>query len=435
MRRVVILGAAGRDFHNFNVFFRGNPLYKVAAFTATQIPNIAGKRYPAAIAGKQYPKGIPIYPETGLSRLIKTLRADIAVFSYSDVSHEYVMHKAAEAMAAGADFWLLGPKTTMLKSRKSVISICAVRTGTGKSQTTRYISNLLRALGVSYSVIRHPMPYGNLAEQAVQALRSFEDLEHHKCTIEEREEYEHHIANGSAVFAGIDYEKILQLAERTANVILWDGGNNDTPFIAPDLHVVIADPFRAGHELTYHPGETNLRMADVVIINKVNTAPAGSVAKLEQNIRSANKHAKIIKAASMITADNPSLIRGKRVLVIEDGPTLTHGEMKIGAGYLAARKFGAKKIVDPRKYAVASIAKAYCTYPHLGPILPAIGYGEKQMRELEHTINRVPCDSVVVGTPIDIAKFLDVKKPTSRVTYELKPLNGPSLEALICSVI
>jgi predicted GTPase len=434
-KHVIILGAAGRDFHNFNVFFRNNPTYRVVAFTATQIPNIEGRCYPAALSGRYYPKGIPIYPETELSRLIKSLRIDIAVFSYSDISHEYVMHKASEVMASGADFWLLGPNSTMLKSRKPVIAICAVRTGAGKSQTTRKISNILKELGVSYAVIRHPMPYGNLAKQAVQSFRSFEDLERQHCTIEEREEYEHHIANGSVVFAGIDYEKILRMAEKTAEVILWDGGNNDTPFIKPDLHIVVADPFRVGHELTYHPGETNLRLADIVIINKVNTASAKNVMMLRKNIRAANPNAKIIEAASIINIDKPALIRGKRVLVIEDGPTLTHGEMKFGAGYIAAKKFGARKIVDPRKYAIGSIAAAYQKYSHLGNILPALGYGKKQMKELERTINRVPCDTVVVGTPIDIAKFLSLKKPTTRVTYELKELRGPTLKTIITSFL
>jgi predicted GTPase len=434
-KRVIILGAAGRDFHNFNVFFRNNLRYRVVAFTATQIPNIEGRRYPATLSGRYYPKGIPIYPETELSRLIKRLKVDIAVFSYSDISHEYVMHKASEVMASGADFWLLGPNSTMLKSRKPVIAICAVRTGAGKSQTTRKISNILKELGVSYAVIRHPMPYGNLAKQAVQSFRSFEDLGRQHCTIEEREEYEHHIANGSVVFAGIDYEKILRMAEKTAEVILWDGGNNDTPFIKPDLHIVVADPFRVGHELTYHPGETNLRLADIVIINKVNTASAKNVMMLRKNIRAANPNAKIIEAASIINIDKPALIREKRVLVIEDGPTLTHGEMKFGAGYIAAKKFGARKIVDPRKYAIGSIAAAYQKYSHLGNILPALGYGKKQMKELERTINRVPCDTVVVGTPIDIAKFLSLKKPTTRVTYELKELRGPTLKTIITSFL
>jgi predicted GTPase len=419
-RRVIILGAAGRDFHNFNVFFRSNPRYRVVAFTATQIPNIEGRRYPARLAGRQYPAGIPIYPESELTNLMKRMRIDIAVFSYSDVSHEYVMHKASEALAAGADFWLLGPASTMLKSRKPVIAICAVRTGAGKSQTTRYVSGILQKLGVRSSVIRHPMPYGNLQNQAVQSFRSLEDLERHHCTIEEREEYEHHLANGSAVFAGVDYEKILREAEKSADVILWDGGNNDVPFIRPDLHIVVADPFRVGHELTYHPGETNLRMADIVVINKVNTAPRRNVLLLKQNIRAVNPHAKIVEAESVITVDQPSLIRGKRVLVIEDGPTLTHGEMRFGAGYLAAKQYGARRIVDPKPYAVGSIRRAYEQYPHVGSILPALGYGKKQMVELERTINRVPCDTVIVGTPIDIAKFLAIKHPTVRVTYELK---------------
>lgn len=418
--KVIILGAAGRDFHNFNVFFRGNPRYRVVAFTATQIPDIAGRRYPAVLAGRRHPRGIPIYPESELSRLVKTLHADVAVFSYSDISHEYVMHKSSEAMAAGANFWLLGPRSTMLESRKPVISICAVRTGAGKSQTTRKISNILRELGVAYAVIRHPMPYGNLAKQAVQSFHTLQDLETEHCTIEEREEYEHHIANGSPVFAGVDYGKILREAEKSADVILWDGGNNDFPFIRPDLHIVVADPFRVGHELTYHPGETNLRMADIVIINKVNTAPRENIETLRQNIRSVNPHTKIIEAASVITADKPSLIRGKRVLVIEDGPTLTHGSMRFGAGYLAAKKYGARRIVEPKKYAIGSIRRAYAKFPHLGKILPALGYGEKQMRELERTINRVPCDTVIVGTPINLAKFLTIKKPAVRVTYELK---------------
>lgn len=434
-KRALILGAAGRDFHNFNVFFRENSRYRVVAFTATQIPNIAGRRYPPRLAGRFYPRGIPIYPEEELSNLIRNQKIDIAVFSYSDVPHEYVMHKASEAMAAGADFWLLGPASTMLKSRKPVIAICAVRTGAGKSQTTRKISNILRELGVSYAVIRHPMPYGNLAKQAVQAFRTVQDLDTAHCTIEEREEYEHHLANGSAVFAGIDYGRILREAEKFSDVILWDGGNNDFPFIKPDLHVVIADPFRAGHELAYHPGETNLRMADIVIINKVNTAPAANVALLRKNIRAANPNAKIIEAASVITADKPSLIRGKRVLVIEDGPTLTHGEMKFGAGYLAAKKYGARAIVDPKPYSLGSIRRTYGQYPHLGKILPALGYGKPQMRELERTINRVPCDAIIVGTPIDLAKFLSLKKPSVRITYELAAQKGPSLKSQIKALL
>lgn len=433
-KKVLILGAAGRDFHNFNIFFRKNPLYKVAAFTATQIPNISGRRYPASLAGRLYPRGIPIYPESLLPRLIRRHKIDVAVFAYSDVSHEYVMKKASEALAAGADFWLLGPNSTMLESRKPVISISAVRTGAGKGQTTRYVARILRDAGKRVVIVRHPMPYGDLEEQAVQIFRNVKDLDRYSCTIEEREDYEPHIRLGFTVMAGIDYEKILRAAEKEADVILWDGGNNDFPFFKPNLNIVVADPFRVGHELTYHPGETNLRVADIVIINKVNTAPARNVAALRQNIRSVNKTAKIIEAASVIAADKPALILGKRVLVIEDGPTLTHGGMKFGAGYLAAKKFGGI-LVDPKKYAGGSIAAAYRKYPHVGPILPALGYGRRQMKELEHTINRIPAAFIVVGTPIDITRFLHIKKPTIRVTYELKERGSRELRKCISAFL
>ncbi len=429
--RTLIMGAAGRDFHNFNVFFRDNPDYEVVAFTATQIPNIEGRTYPPELAGKQYPQGIPIYPESELSRLIKELKVDQVVFAYSDVSHEYVMHKASEVIAAGADFRLMGLNSTVVASSKPVVSIGAVRTGCGKSQTTRRVSLILRDLGYQVAVIRHPMPYGNLVEQAVQRFATYEDLDKYKCTIEEREEYEPHLDNGMIVFAGVDYEAILRQAEQEADIILWDGGNNDIPFYKSDFHIVVADPHRPGHELKYHPGEANARLADVFVINKVDTADPDAVLEVRENLHSLNPHAPILEAASPIFVDDPAAIRGKRVLVVEDGPTLTHGGMAYGAGWVAAKRFGAAEIVDPRPYAVGSIRDTYAKYPTTGAVLPAMGYGETQIRELEETINRADADLVIIGTPIDLRRVLKIDKPSDRVRYELQVIGTPTLEDLL----
>lgn len=429
--RVLIMGAAGRDFHNFNTYFRDNERYEVVAFTATQIPNIEGRVYPAELAGKLYPQGIPIYPESELVRLIKEYRVDQVVFAYSDVSHEYVMHKAATAVAAGADFRIMGGKATMLKSSKPVVAVTAVRTGSGKSQTTRYVCKLLQQMGKKVVAIRHPMPYGDLVAQAVQRFATYEDLDRHQCTIEEREEYEPHIDRGIVVYAGVDYERILRQAEQEADVIVWDGGNNDIPFFKPDLWIVVADPHRPGHETTYYPGEANLRAADVVVINKVDTADYANVQRVRESIAAVNPKAVVIEAASPIFVDNPEEIRGKVVLVVEDGPTLTHGEMAYGAGFVAAQRFGAAEIVDPRPYAVASIAATYQKYPTTGRVLPAMGYGEDQMRDLEATINATPCDLVIVGTPIDLRRVLKVKHPMDRVRYELQEIGTPMIERLL----
>ncbi len=429
--RTIIMGAAGRDFHNFNVFFRDNPDYEVVAFTATQIPNIEGRTYPPELAGKQYPKGIPIYPESELTRLIKDLKVDQVVFAYSDVSHEYVMHKASEAIAAGADFRLMGLNSTMITSSKPVVSVCAVRTGCGKSQTTRRVSLILRDMGYKVAVIRHPMPYGDLAKQAVQRFATYEDLDKYECTIEEREEYEPHLDNGMIVYAGVDYEAILRRAEQEADIILWDGGNNDLPFYKSDLHIVVADPHRPGHEVKYHPGEANARIADVFIINKVDTAEPEAVLEVRENLHSINPDALILEAASPIFVENPDAIRGKRVLVVEDGPTLTHGGMAYGAGWVAAKRFGAAEIVDPRPYAVGSIRETYAKYPNTGAVLPAMGYGKEQIRELEETINRADADLVIVGTPIDLRRLMKINKPSDRVRYELQIIGAPTLEDIL----
>ena len=429
--KVIIMGAAGRDFHNFNVYFRNNDAYKVVAFTATQIPGIEGRTYPPELAGPNYPNGIPIYPEEELPRLIKEFDVDQVVFAYSDVSHEYVMHKASVALANGADFRLMGPKTTMLKAKVPLVSVCAVRTGSGKSQTSRQVAKILRRKGLKVVVIRHPMPYGDLREQICERFASYEDLDKYKCTIEEREEYEPHIDNGIIVYAGVDYGEILREAEKEADVIVWDGGNNDLPFYKSDLHIVVADPHRAGNELTYYPGETNLRMANVVIINKVDTADPKNVEAVKENIRMVNPNAKILEAASPITADRPELIKEKKVLVIEDGPTLTHGNMPYGAGAIISKKLGASEIVDPRPYAVGSIKETYKKYTHLGAILPAVGYGERQIAELKETIDKTPCDTVVIGTPIDLRRVMTIDKPTVRVKYELKVLGPTTLELIL----
>ncbi len=425
--KVLIMGAAGRDFHNFNLVFRDNDQYEVVAFTATQIPDIEGRVYPPELAGKLYPKGIPIYAEEELLDLIHKLHVDEVVFAYSDVPHEVVMHKASLVLAAGANFRLLGTKDTQVKSTKPVVSIGAVRTGVGKSQTTRAVSRALRDLGYKVAAVRHPMPYGDLAKQAVQRFGDYKDLDYHQVTIEEREEYEPHIDNGVVVFAGVDYERILREAEKEADIVLWDGGNNDLPFYVPDIHIVLVDPHRPGHEVSYHPGEANLRSADVVIINKVDTASPEGIAKVRESIFALNPNAIMIEAASPIFVENSDMIRGKRVLVVEDGPTLTHGEMKYGAGIVAAHKFGAGTIVDPRPYTVGSITETFEHYPNIGTLLPAMGYGDAQRDDLEETINRTDADIVVVGTPIDLGRILEANKPMLRVRYELQEIGQPTL--------
>lgn len=430
-QRILIMGAAGRDFHNFNTHFRSNPDEEVVAFTATQIPGIDGRVYPPELAGPHYPKGIPIHEEKELLRLIRELKVDQVVFAYSDVPHEYVMHKASTVLAAGADFRLMGPLATQIKSIRPVVSIGAVRTGSGKSQTTRYAASVLKASGLRVAVIRHPMPYGDLIQQRVQRFASYADLDSHRCTIEEREEYEPHLDQGHLVFAGVDYEAILREAEKEADVILWDGGNNDLPFYVPDFHIVVADPHRPGHEMSYHPGEANIRMADVVILNKVDTANYEDILLVRHNIREMNPRAQILEAASPLLVDHPEAIRGKRVLVVEDGPTLTHGEMSYGAGMVAAERFGAAEIIDPRPFAVGSIAAVYQKYPQVGSLLPAMGYGEAQTRELEQTINASDAELVICATPIDLRRIVQVKLPMERVRYELQVIGVPSLADLL----
>jgi predicted GTPase len=425
--RTIIMGAAGRDFHNFNVFFRDNPEYDVVAFTATQIPNIEGRKYPAELAGARYPEGIAIYPESELESLIKELKADQVVFAYSDVPHEYVMHKASQVLATGADFRLMGLNSTQLKSSKPVVSVCAVRTGSGKSQTTRRVSMILREMGYRVAAIRHPMPYGDLVRQKVQRFAEYSDLDKHECTIEEREEYEPHLDNGVIVYAGVDYEAILRQAEQEVDIVLWDGGNNDFPFYVPDLAIVVADPHRPGHEKRYHPGETNVRSADVFVINKVDTADQDAVIAVRNSIHELNPKAVVIEAASPLFVEDPAAIAGKRVLVIEDGPTLTHGEMAYGAGWVAARRFNAAEIVDPRPFAVRSIQATYEKYPSTGPILPAMGYGDEMTRDLEETINNSDVDLVISATPIDLTRIIKVNKPMQRVRYELQEIGQPTL--------
>ncbi len=429
--RVIIMGAAGRDFHNFNVYFRSNNKFEVVAFTAAQIPDIEKREYPSELAGPYYPKGIPIYSEGKLPELIRKHQVDQVIFAYSDVSYEYLMHRASIILANGADFRLMGPSATMLEPKVSVVSVCAVRTGSGKSQTSRRVCGILRTLGFQVVVVRHPMPYGDLRRQACQRFASYEDLDKYECTIEEREEYEPHIDNGIVVYAGVDYERILREAEKEADIIVWDGGNNDLPFFSSDLHIVVADPHRAGHELTYYPGETNLRMADVVVINKVDTADPINIETVRKNIIKVNPNVTILEAASPITVDNPQLVKGKRVLVVEDGPTLTHGNMSYGAGTIAAKRLGASEIVDPRPYAVGSIKGVFEEFAHLGTLLPAMGYGKKQMRELEKTINATPCDVVVIGTPIDLRQLLRLNKPATRAKYELQEITKPNLENIL----
>ncbi len=430
-KRVIIMGAAGRDFHNFNTVFRDNPDYEVVAFTATQIPDIEGRVYPPELAGKLYPAGIPIEPEAELEQLIKERNVDIVVFAYSDVSNQYVMERSAIANAAGADFMLLGTRDTMITPKKPLISITAVRTGSGKSQTTRRVSDILKAKGKKLAVIRHPMPYGNLVEQEVQRYETYADLDRYKCTIEEREEYEPHIDRGTIVYAGVDYEKILRQAEAEADIVIWDGGNNDFSFYKPDLSIVVVDPLRAGHELIYYPSGVNLRLADIVVINKVDTASFDDIQFVRNNVVSVNPRARIIEAASPIMVDDPSVIRDKRVLVIEDGPTLTHGGMQYGAGTIAAKWFGAAEIIDPRPYTVASITATYQKYPKIGRLLPAMGYGDKQIADLQETVNRAECDAVVIGTPIDLTRLIKFKVPTTRVRYELQEIGAPTLDDLL----
>jgi predicted GTPase len=432
--RTLILGAAGRDFHNFNVVYRDDMRYDVVGFTATQIPNISDRRYPPDLAGPLYPAGVPIYPEEELAPLVDRLAVRQVVLSYSDVSYQHVMHRAAIANAAGADFLLLGPRATMLDSRKPVIAVCATRTGAGKSPASRRIVALLRERGLRVAIVRHPMPYGDLSAQRVQRFATLDDLAAHHCTIEEMEEYEPHIRHGSVVYAGVDYADILEQAEAEADVILWDGGNNDLPFYRPTRHIVVADPLRPGHELAYHPSEANLHMADVVIINKVDAAGLDAVTRVRENIRAANPSALIVEAASPVTADRPELVAGKRVLAVEDGPTLTHGEMRLGAATVIARRFGAAEIVDPRPYAVGSIAETFRTYPAIGALLPAMGYGDEQVRELEATIGAVPCDAVVVGTPIDLGRLVRIAQPVVRARYEMQELGRPTLADALASL-
>jgi predicted GTPase len=429
--KTLIMGAAGRDFHNFNTFFRGNKDYEVVAFTATQIPDIEGRLYPPELAGDLYPKGIPIRAEEELPALIKEHQIEQVIFAYSDVPHEYVMHKASLVIATGADFRLLGTRETQVKSSKPVVSVCAVRTGSGKSQTTRRVSLILRDMGYKVAAIRHPMPYGNLIRQEVQRFADYGDLDEQECTIEEREEYEPHLDNGVIVYAGVDYEKILRRAEQEVDIVLWDGGNNDLPFYVSDFQIVVADPHRTGHESRYYPGEANALLADVFVINKVDTANPEEVIQLHENLHRLNPDAIQIEAASPLFVDNPDSIRGKRVLVIEDGPTLTHGEMAYGAGFVAARRFGAAEIVDPRPFAVKSIANTYEKYPKTGPILPAMGYGEAQMRDLEATIDKADVDMVIVGTPIDLTRVIKINKPYQRVRYELQEIGRPTLKELL----
>ncbi|MBP9675903.1 MAG: GTPase [Anaerolineaceae bacterium] len=425
--KTLIMGAAGRDFHNFNVFYRDNKDYEVVAFTATQIPNIDGRKYPAELAGSLYPAGIPIYPESDLVDLIRKLKVDQVVFAYSDVPHEVVMHKASIVLAAGADFRLMGVGTTQIQSTKPVIAVCAVRTGSGKSQTTRRVSQILREMGYKVAAIRHPMPYGDLVKQKVQRFATYADLDKHECTIEEREEYEPHIDSGVVVFAGVDYEAILREAEKEVDIVLWDGGNNDFSFYKTDLNIVVADPHRPGHEHTYHPGEVNVRLADVFVINKVDTADPESVIKVRTTLHELNPKAVVIEGASPLFVDNPEEINGKRVLVVEDGPTLTHGEMAYGAGWVAARRFGAGEIVDPHPFAVGSIHDTYVKYPSTGAILPAMGYGDQMVKDLEETINKMDVDLVISATPIDLTRIITINKPVQRVRYELEEIGKPDL--------
>lgn len=430
-QNIIIMGAAGRDFHNFNVFFRNNDDYYVAAFTATQIPDIAGRKYPPELSGIQYPEGIPIFPEEDLPNLIQKDNIDQVILAYSDLPHQYVMERASIVLAAGADFRLMGTRNTMLKAQVPVVSVCAARTGSGKSQTTRKVTQILKEMGKKVAVIRHPMPYGDLTKQIWQRYENYSDLDRYQCTIEEREEYEPHLDLGNIVYAGVDYSEILKRAQKEADIIVWDGGNNDMPFYQPDLHIVVTDPHRVGHEKTYYPGAVNLRMADIVIINKIDTADWKSVGQLRMNIQEMVPEAILIEAASPIQVDQAEIIRGKKVIVIEDGPTLTHGEMQFGAGVVAARKYGAKEIIDPRPYAVGSIKETYQKYPHIGILLPAMGYGPEQTRELEATINNSDAELVIIGTPIDLSRVMQIDKAYVRVRYELQEIGKPDLREVL----
>ncbi|HZD02630.1 MAG TPA: cyclic 2,3-diphosphoglycerate synthase [Actinomycetes bacterium] len=429
------MGAAGRDFHNFNSAFRADAATRVVAFTATQIPFIADRTYPPELAGPRYPDGIPIFPQERLEELIAAHQVDEVVFSYSDVRHVDVMHTASRVLAAGADFRLLGPRHTELVARVPVVAVCAVRTGAGKSQTSRRVAGLLRGAGLKVVAVRHPMPYGDLAAQAVQRFASAADLEAAHCTIEEREEYEPHLAAGTVVYAGVDYQAILERAQTEAEVLLWDGGNNDLPFIRPDLHVVVADPLRAGHESAYHPGEANARSADVLVVNKVDEATPEQVAALEEGLKRLNPEATVIHAASPVRVEDPELVRGRRVLVVEDGPTLTHGEMAYGAGVVAARRLGAAEVVDPRPYLIGSLAEVYERYPHIGALVPAMGYSKEQIHELETVINRAPVDAVVIGTPIDLRQLAAIAHPATRVRYDLVEQGQPDLATVLDPII
>lgn len=430
-KNIIIMGAAGRDFHNFNVFFRNNAQYQVMAFTATQIPDIAGRKYPSELSGQLYPDGIPIFPEDDLPDLINKYNADEVILAYSDLPHQYVMERASIVLAAGADFKLMGPKNTMLKAKVPVVSVCATRTGSGKSQTTRKVAQILKNMGKKVAVIRHPMPYGDLRKQIWQRYETYSDLNSYHCTIEEREEYEPHIDMGNIVYAGVDYGEILKQAEKEADFIVWDGGNNDIPFYRPDLHIVVTDPHRVGHEKTYYPGAVNLRMADIAVINKIDTANSENISQLRKNIFELSPKAILVEAASPIKVDNPEIIRGKRVLVIEDGPTLTHGEMQFGAGVVAAQKYGAREIIDPRPFAVGSIKDTYQKYPLIGTLLPAMGYGEKQIKELETTINNSDAEIIIIGTPIDLSRVMKINKKYVRVQYELQEIGKPDLMELL----
>jgi predicted GTPase len=433
-KNVIIIGAAGRDFHNFNTYFRGNESYNVVAFTAAQIPDIAGRKYPAQLAGNLYPDGIPIYTEDNLVKLIQELKVDICVFSYSDVTYQKVMSVSAIVNAAGANFMLLGPKDTMVKSTKPVIAVGAIRTGCGKSQTSRRVIEILMERGLKVVAVRHPMPYGDLVEQKVQRFATIADLAKHKCTVEEMEEYEPHVVRGNVIYAGVDYEAILRAAEQDpdgCDVVLWDGGNNDFPFYKPDLNFTVVDPHRAGNELTYYPGEVTLRLADVVVINKIDTADAKDIQTVRENINKVNPTAIVVDGASPIKVDNPAIIKGKRVLVIEDGPTLTHGEMKIGAGTVAAQKYGAAELVDPRPFTVGKLSETFKIYPNIGTLLPAMGYGEQQLKDLEETINNTDCDSVIIGTPIDLNRIIKINKPNTRVYYDLQEIGYPDMNGIL----
>jgi len=437
-KNVIIIGAAGRDFHNFNTYFRDNEAYNVAAFTAAQIPDIFGRKYPAELAGKLYPKGIPILAEEELPQLIKEMNIDDCVFSYSDVSFQHVMTVGAIVNAAGANFVMLGHHDTMLKSNKPVVAIGAVRTGAGKSQTSRRVIELLSGMGLRVVAVRHPMPYGNLVAQKVMRFAELSDLKKHNCTIEEMEEYEPHIDRGNVIYAGVDYQAILDAAEKDpkgCDVILWDGGNNDFPFFKPDLMITVADPHRPGHELTYYPGAITLRIADVVVINKIDSAAPENIQKVRESIAKVNPRATVVEAASPIRVDNPEIIRGKRVLAIEDGPTLTHGEMKIGAGTVAAQRYGAAELVDPRPYTVGRMAETFKTYPNIGTLLPAMGYGDQQLKDMETTVNKTDCDSVVVATPIDLSRIMNIKKPNTRVYYDLQEIGMPNLEEVVAKFV